>query len=322
VPVPDVYLVRRGDTLWDISGRFFGNPWEWPRLWSLNPAITNPHWIYPDQSLNLQGGGSATTLVPGGHVEIAPSDAPSEAHRGADGPIRLRDQGFLDPEALSAAGEIVGSPEDHMMLSSYDEVYVRFEDESSVRPGMELTVFRRIGAAERAPDEKGELVRILGTVRMRTYDPDTNVGRGIITEALDPIERGFSVADVPRQIQHVPARRNEAEVEALVVATLRANQLLSEQQLIFVDKGADDGVQVGNRFFLIHEGDQWRRALTVSEEASGATTEASEQPTEYPPEVVAEGRVVTVRPKSAGLLVTRSVSEVGIGDRAQMRAGY
>ncbi|NLE49072.1 MAG: LysM peptidoglycan-binding domain-containing protein, partial [Sandaracinaceae bacterium] len=42
--VPDVYVVTSGDTLWDIASQFFGDPYEWPRIWSYNPAITNPHW--------------------------------------------------------------------------------------------------------------------------------------------------------------------------------------------------------------------------------------------------------------------------------------
>src|SRR5512133_1801136 len=53
VPPPDTYTVRPGDTLWDLSGRFLNNPWYWPKVWSFNPEITNPHWIDPGQLLRF-----------------------------------------------------------------------------------------------------------------------------------------------------------------------------------------------------------------------------------------------------------------------------
>src|SRR3569833_2831002 len=47
---PDQHVVVRGDTLWDISGRFLQHPWCWPQVWGLNKEqIHNPHWIYPGQ---------------------------------------------------------------------------------------------------------------------------------------------------------------------------------------------------------------------------------------------------------------------------------
>jgi len=50
---PKVYVVEKGDTLWDISSVFLEQPWLWPKLWRLNPEINNPHLIYPGDVLNL-----------------------------------------------------------------------------------------------------------------------------------------------------------------------------------------------------------------------------------------------------------------------------
>ena len=50
---PDIYTVKKGDTLWDISAIFLEKPWLWPEIWHVNPEIDNPHLIYPGDELRL-----------------------------------------------------------------------------------------------------------------------------------------------------------------------------------------------------------------------------------------------------------------------------
>ncbi|HSG52790.1 MAG TPA: LysM domain-containing protein, partial [Rheinheimera sp.] len=50
---PASYVVKKGDTLWDISAMYLNEPWLWPQLWQMNPQIDNPHLIYPGDTLTL-----------------------------------------------------------------------------------------------------------------------------------------------------------------------------------------------------------------------------------------------------------------------------
>lgn len=307
--VPEFYVVRRGDTLWDLTRRYYGTPWEWPRVWSYNPEVTNPHWIYPDDRLRLAPAGGQ---VPG----------PEEGAPRVAGSVWLRDQGYLDIDALRTAGRIVGSREEHMMLAPSDELYIRFSEDAEVRPGAELTVFREMHPDEREQAGKGRLVRIFGTVRIHSYDADERLARATVTEALDPVERGFRVANVRRRFDLVPPVANALDLNAEVVATVRPRELIGEHQVIFVNAGSDQGIVAGNRFFVVRARDEWRTTLPMGEMRAGAVEPETPRLEDYPDEVIAEARVVTVRPDSCTLLVVESESEVFVGDRVELREGY
>lgn len=50
---PNRYIVKKGDTLWDISGRYLDSPWRWKEIWATNKQIKNPNLIYPNDVLIL-----------------------------------------------------------------------------------------------------------------------------------------------------------------------------------------------------------------------------------------------------------------------------
>ncbi|MEM6961795.1 MAG: hypothetical protein AAF550_08655, partial [Myxococcota bacterium] len=118
---------------------------------------------------------------------------------------------------------------------------------------------------------------------------------------------------------------SERDLNAKVVAALRPREFHADSQIIFIDVGELQGVRVGNRVFVVREADEWLasyRDVGIARRASGETFEHAEEAENYPLEVIAEGRVVNLRPNTAGLLVTRSVREVVMGDRVELRRGF
>lgn len=49
-----LYTVKKGDTLWSISEKFFGSSQYWYFIWEKNKRIIkNPHWIYPGMKIAI-----------------------------------------------------------------------------------------------------------------------------------------------------------------------------------------------------------------------------------------------------------------------------
>lgn len=315
--IPPTYAVQQGDTLWDITQHFYGDPFEWPRVWSYNPEITNPNWIYPLDQLRLLREGSAPVAAPQSNIRH------SAARVARPMEVYLREEGFLDPEEMERAGELTGSTSDHMLLMPYELVYVQYRDD--VQPpavGTELSVYSQVAERDRTTEETGTLVRIYGTVRVESYDEEEHLVRARITEALDPIERGYHIAAIPRRFMSVSPVRNAQRVETNIVATLRPRSIVGEHQMIFLGAGAEEGVQPGNRFFILSHGDHWQETIDSNSMDPGASVGNPRPRGNYPDEIVAEVLVVHVDRHTAAAFVTNSLVESAVGDRALMREGY
>lgn len=82
-----LYLVQKGDTLWDLGRKFLGNPFSWPQIWELNSWIKDAHWIYPGDPLIIDGGRTAIAQAapetPKGSVPAIPAATGAASPAGA-----------------------------------------------------------------------------------------------------------------------------------------------------------------------------------------------------------------------------------------------
>lgn len=306
--VPEYHRVERGDTLWDLSQHYFTNPWNWPRIWSYNPEITNPNWIYPGDRLRLLREGQAVQPVVRRHSGYAYTG------RQQPGTLFLRSRGFIDRETLETTGTIVGSREEVMLLSENDEAYVEFPEDEYAHVGEEYTVFEvrdDVRPVRGGRHDLGDVVEILGALRIVSYDPEENIARGVITESINPIERGHRVGPIQRRFEVVPPVQNQVDVEGFILSSIDPVQVLGEHMVVFVDRGREDGLQEGNRLFVRRRRDLLRETQERPDDRAG-----------YPFEIIAELRVVEVRPRTATCLVTRSTTDIHRGDSWEMRRGY
>ena len=318
---PDRYTVQKGDTLWGICDNYFHDPWRWPKVWALNPDVTNPHWIFPGQTIRI---GGITQSAPGSDSQAAApaSQAESEVRRVSPRPAAppprngaLREVGFVDTEELAFGGKISGSREEKIMLASGDQAYVEFAKDKPLRMGQRYTIYQ-VDTANPVKDPEagkvlGYLVRIFGDVTIETVT-DRTIATGTLRDLVQPVERGYRVGPLFRQFKTIKPRPSTASGSARVVAAVQPNLLIAEGMFVVLNRGRRQGVEAGNRLRVLRQGDGYRPVME--------RWETNDE--RFPADTVAEVITVDVRDDASVAWVLGGNRPIRIGDIADLKKGY
>ena len=287
---PDDYTVKRGDTLWGISGLFLKSPWRWPELWGMNmQEVHNPHLIYPGQHLVLEKSGDRARLRIGGVAQAGGgNEGPMETVRvsprvriepltgGAIPTIQLNViEAFLSEPLIVSEGEllaaprIVGVPENHVLITRGDRAYARGLSSTPMvqkvagRPD-DWRVFRDAKALRDPASNKvlGYEAQYLGTatlVRSETKDSSDIVPATVdITSAKYEMSTGDRLLpEPPRQfITYAPHAPAQPTMGTIVSVYGDAVSIAGQNQVVVIDKGTADGVDTGTVLAILKTGER------------------------------------------------------------------
>src|SRR5207244_5775290 len=154
--IPDgatYYIIVRGDTLWDLAGKYLGNPYLWPQIWDQNRYITDAHWIYPGDPLIMPKLALVSERAGEAGAGIAPG-AEEAAGAGVAGQVIARPGAgeqlvpAIEEMALQCAHYVVSDGEDDSLyvlgsemgatkvaLSERDIVYLSKGSNAGVKAG-------------------------------------------------------------------------------------------------------------------------------------------------------------------------------------------
>lgn len=270
---PDQHLVVKGDTLWDISGRFLDRPWCWPQVWGMNrDEIRNPHWIYPGQIVWFDR--AAGRLRLGNRIEASngAGDDPSTLRLSP----QLRTQGLgqdavpaipagviepfltqpliIENDELKGAPRVVAAQEGHVFLGKDDKAYVR----GDLHDATSFQVFRP-GAPLKDPVTHaiiGYEAFYLGTVKLQSAArPGSDVHTFIVATAKEEMGVGDQLRQIPpmpmqNYAPHPPGQQVAARVVAIYGGVTHAGQ----NQVVSINRGKLDGLDVGSVLQLYHTG--------------------------------------------------------------------
>ena len=262
--VPETYTVKRGDTLWGISGMYLREPWRWPELWDVNPQIDNPHLIFPGDQLYLTwvDGQPRLRMQRGRDVKLTPNMRVSQLDLAIPiipldeiGAFLLRHR-ILEAQELNSSAYVVAGAQGHLISAPGDRIFGR-----GVFPeGERAYGIFRAGDIYRDPVTEellGYQAQDIGTANLLSpNDADvveleiTRVTEEVrITDRLMPLEERIIDATFH------PRPPGVAIDDGFMIAVDGGVSQIGTTDIVVLNKGRRDGLEVGHVLAIYQTGE-------------------------------------------------------------------
>ena len=249
------YTVKKGDTLWDISNRYFNTHWRWPQVWSENQQIMNPHRIFPGERLRLYHQAWDASVSP--ESEPSPADTLPDIESRYYVYSAIHRIGFVKEQPIAASGQIAMIKEDKnvkkTMLGQDENIYVTPSGNTPLNVGDVYAVYRQ-PIPVKDPESKNPLglqYYKTGLIRIVEIREDFAVAK------IEKAFRSIMVNDlllpyVPlsSKIQMIPGIGG---IEGKIFMTEEASGIFGDDVVAFIDKGSENGIQRGQTYPIYEE---------------------------------------------------------------------
>ncbi|MGA8136071.1 MULTISPECIES: LysM peptidoglycan-binding domain-containing protein [Pseudomonas] len=282
---PQRYTVVRGDTLWDISGKFLSEPWKWPEIWHANPQVANPDLIYPGDTLTLQFVDGQPRLVVDrgvsrGTVKLSPQVRRSPVAEAIPSIPLEKINAFLlsnrivdSPNDFQKAPYILAGNNERVLSGMGDRIYARgvFDPAHSVyglfRQGKVYTdaqtkEFLGINADDVGTGELVATEGDIGTLNLRRTTQEVRLGDRLFVSEERPVNSTF-MPSAP-----------QAQIRGTIIDVPRGVTQIGVMDVVTIDKGRRDGLVEGNVLAVMKTGETVHDQVTgqrvkVPDERSG-----------------------------------------------------
>jgi len=261
--LPETYIVKKGDTLWGISGMYLQEPWLWPELWDVNPQIDNPHLIFPGDTLYLVwvDGRPRLRVQRGRNVKLAPNMRVTGLDLAIPA-IPLDEIGaFLQRHRILAAKElnqsayVVAGAQSHLISAPGDRIFGRGPFPDGERA---YGVFRA-GDVYRDPitaEVLGHQARDIGSAQLLSNNEDD-----VVELEVTRVAEEVRIADrlLPNEERILDAtfqpRPPSTEIEdGFMIAVDGGVSQIGTTDIVVLNRGSREGLEIGNVLAIYQTG--------------------------------------------------------------------
>ncbi|MCG8567620.1 MAG: LysM peptidoglycan-binding domain-containing protein [Desulfobacterales bacterium] len=292
------YTIQKGDTLWDLSQKFYNSQWDWPGLWELNQKIKNPHWIYPGNQIQIFYKGYQAIS----NMQAPPQQLPSPPQFSY---YHMDYVGYIRSESIPSLGTVIEGSKGQEMISKGDKFYIKPSRLGIFKTGATYLVFatqpveenhneivytgvqHKIKARITILEDQGTLVLARADHGIREVSPGDHIME------YRPIDALLEVDDSPGPVQ-----------STLICSEENLN-MINDYKIAFIDKGRAHGIRPG-QIRTIAQG------RTV-----GHKTLFSEPPITLSHSEVGKAIVLRAEEATATIMVLTSSRDIHPGDMVQ-----
>lgn len=259
---PDRHIVVKGDTLWDISGKFFKDPWKWPRIWGMNKdTIKDPHWIYPGNVIYLdRASGTLRMGEKGRTIKLSPQirdgnssfDAISSIPSKVIAPF-LGQPLVVDESSLKDAPTLVALQEGRVIAAVGDLAYAKGLNGNA---GDRWHVYRpgKLFVDPETHETLGREAIFLGDVAVEKLADVSTTKVIVAKQEINPGDR--LIAPSGEVTNNYLPRAPESVINASVISIYGGVTQAGQNTVVTLNKGARDGLQNGHVLALYSHGKQ------------------------------------------------------------------
>lgn len=339
---PEQYVVKKGDTLWDISAIYLDQPWLWPELWQMNPQIDNPHLIYPGDMLSLvyDAQGRPRLVVNQNFRKRSPQVRKTLKRDGAIPTISLElirpyltYEQALSEEEIAAQPYILGANENVKIQTQGHIVYVKGNLERSANYAIYHKGEPYIDP--KTEDVLGYEVKLVGIGKaFRSGDVQSGIPASV---RVDNVKREIKAGDFllpAARGQSLPAffqmQRPAQEVDGEIIASTNQLREFSRMDIVIINRGRLDQIEAGYIFDInrqsptVIDGDEGPRykedASSLEKmvsnigEVFGVDADENSTTWKMPKEKVGELMVFKVQENVSYALITKTQRPIRVGD--------
>jgi nucleoid-associated protein YgaU len=272
---PDEYVVKKGDTLWDISTTFLATPWKWPEIWHANPQIENPHLIYPGDNIKLIYIDGQPRITSERTLKLVPGEGGLNANAKLSPSIRVlqnseaittipldRINSFLSHSLivgsvneLTKAPYIVAGPQKRIVVGGGDLSYARGDFSADLT---NFGVYRK-GEAYFDPNTRevlGVHAQGIGSVNVKQVQKD--IATLTVVRAYEEIRVGDRLLlseDRPMQSTFLPAAP-DTDIDSTIIAVESGVSQVGKYNVVMINRGEREGLKAGNVLAIYKRGEK------------------------------------------------------------------